>query len=127
MNEQWFPELRLGVEKVKHVGREDLLHSGTYSDSTGFIQENAFRNLNHLGEVRLIIVTGKCCSASDHKYPRPNAILKETQGRGRFSSRKVGVMIFFLFYRHQSALANKAIYILEGLSVIYDHVNCYYY
>jgi len=41
--------------------------------------------------------------------------LKETLGRGRFIGHKIGVMIFFLFCQHQSALANKAIYILEGL------------
>lgn len=38
MNEQ-FPELRLGVEKVKHIGGEDLRLSGTYNDSTGFTRK----------------------------------------------------------------------------------------
>lgn len=38
MNER-FPELRLGVKKVKHVGEDDQVLSGTYSDSTGFIRK----------------------------------------------------------------------------------------
>lgn len=32
-------ELRLGVKKVKHVGEDDQVLSGTYSGSTGFIRK----------------------------------------------------------------------------------------
>ena len=80
---------------------EDILHLCTYSNSTGFVQENGFWNLRLLGEVRLVIVIGKYWPARDHENPQDLVpSLKENLERGRSSSHKIGLMIFFLFCQH---------------------------